>query len=93
MQANHPLLLKGAPGTEDVTKRRLRPDAATRLGRSAGGLRILSSGKGHVLYTPLDLTSGLLGINTLGILGYDPTYAQALMKNVIFWTLDGQVDK
>ena len=93
MQANHPMLQKGLPGTEDVTLRRLRPDTAARLGRSAGAMQVLSSGKGHVLYTQLDLTSGLLGAHTVGILGYEPDYAQAMMKNLVFWALDGQADR
>ncbi len=92
LQANHPLLLAGNPGTQDLTQRRLRQDTALRLGRSAGNLRILAAGKGHVLLAPLDITSGLLGANTTGILGYDPAYTQALVKNVVFWTLDGQAE-
>jgi len=92
LQANHPMLLAGNPGTQDVSQRRLRPDTALRLGRSAGNLRLLSAGKGHLLIAPLDITSGLLGVNTTGILGYDPAYTQALVKNLVFWTLDGQAD-
>jgi hypothetical protein len=52
--------------------------------------QLLSAGKGHVILLPLDVTSGLLGTGTWGIAGYEPGYAQALMKNIIFWTADGQ---
>jgi hypothetical protein len=45
------------------------------------------------VYSRLDLTSGLLDTHTLGILGYDPAYAQSLIKNIVFWTLDGQPEK
>ncbi len=90
LPANHPLLRLGNPGTQDVTKPLVRAEVVARYGRGAGLLRSLSFGKGHVLYTPLDITSGLLGTGTLGILGYDPDYAQALVKNIVFWTLDGQ---
>jgi hypothetical protein len=92
LQANHPLLLAGNPGTQDVSQRRLRQDTALRLGRTAGNLHIVACGKGHVLIAPLDITSGLLGTNTTGILGYDPAYTQALVKNLVFWTLDGQAE-
>ena len=92
LPANHPLLRLGNPGMEDVTRIHVRAEVVARYGRGAGVMRILSCGKGHVLYTPLDITSGLLGTNMLGILGYDPDYAQALVKNIIFWTLDGQED-
>ena len=50
------------------------------------------AGKGTVLISRLDVTSGLLGTGTWGILGYDPAYAQSFMKNAIFWTVDGQKD-
>ena len=44
-----------------------------------------TSGKGWVIFSRLDLTDGLLGTPQWGILGYDPAYAQALMKNVVLW--------
>ena len=40
-------------------------------------------GKGRVIYTELDVTTGLLGTNTWGITGYSPAYAQGLLKNLI----------
>jgi hypothetical protein len=86
----HPLLSAGAAGMENLTKRRLRETTIRRLGRTGGTLQIVNSGKGYVIDSPLDLTSGLLGTETAGILGYEPAYAQALVKNVIFWTLDQQ---
>ncbi|MGE5611264.1 MAG: DUF4159 domain-containing protein [Bacillota bacterium] len=51
-------------------------------------LQILSSGKGHVIYSALDLTWGLLGMNTWGVRGYQPTYAQNLVRNVVLWAAD-----
>ena len=45
-----------------------------------------------MIFSPLDLTSGLLGTNTWGIIGYAPDYAQSLLQNIILWTLDGQKD-
>jgi len=89
----HPMLKKGNPGTEDMTHPLVRTETIKRYGKGAGVLRTIASGKGHVIYTPLDITSGLLGVRTIGILGYEPGYAEALMKNIIFWTLDGQSDR
>jgi hypothetical protein len=86
----HPLLSAGGPGMEDLGKRRLREAALARLGRTGGALTLVSAGKGHVVWSPLDFTTGLLGADTMGILGYEPAYAQALVKNVIFWAMDGQ---
>ena len=53
-------------------------------------LHVVAAGSGHFVLTTGDAVSGLLGTNTWGILGYEPKYAQALMKNLIFWTADGQ---
>ena len=57
---------------------------------ASGTLRHLRSGKGAVILSELDVTSGLLGTETWGIFGYEPSYAQALVKNVIFWAMDGR---
>jgi hypothetical protein len=36
-----------------------------------------------VIFSPLDLTSGLLGTHTYGIVGYDPGYATAVVINLL----------
>jgi hypothetical protein len=86
---NHPLLAGGADGMDVLTKPELRSYTEQKLGRSAARLDTLSVGRGRVLFSNLDLTSGLLGTNTWGILGYHPDYAQKLLKNTLLWTLDG----
>jgi hypothetical protein len=88
----HPALSAGAPGMEDLYHPRLRPFAIERLGHSGIFPYYQAAGKGHVIATNLDLTCGLLNADTWGIIGYDPAYAQALVKNVLFWALDGQPD-
>jgi hypothetical protein len=87
---DHPLLHESKPGMQDVSRRRLRPLAVERLGGGSGALGLIEAGKGHVIHAPIDVTSGLLGTDTGGIIGYDAAYAQDLLRNVIFWTLDGQ---
>jgi hypothetical protein len=87
---DHPLLHPSKPGMEDASRRRLRPSAVERLGATSGAVGLIEAGKGHVVHAPLDVTSGLLGTDTGGIIGYDPAYAQALLRNVVFWTIDGQ---
>ena len=89
----HPLLDDGPPGMEDVGRPRLRSYTVERFDAGAGGLSLLSPGKGHVLFTDLDVTSGLLGSNTWGVAGYEPGYCQSLVKNLLLWTLDGQPDR
>jgi len=90
MSPSHPLLSgSGGNGMDDLSKPQLRPFAIDVLGPHAGLPEEISAGKGHVIYTSLDICSGLLGTNTWGILGYDPQYAQELAKNAILWTIDG----
>jgi hypothetical protein len=42
-----------------------------------------------VIYTPLDLSSGLLGTSTWGILGYAPDYSEALARNIVNTAVQG----
>jgi hypothetical protein len=41
----------------------------------------------------MDLTAGLLGTRMWGILGFEPAYAEAWVKNVVLWTAAGCPDK
>ena len=46
------------------------------------------NGRGTVLISDLDLTTGLLAASTYAVDGYTPAYANSLAKNVVLWTLD-----
>jgi hypothetical protein len=46
-------------------------------------IRVFRAGAGRVVFTPLDLTSGLLGTHTWGISGYEPEYAQAVVAAIV----------
>jgi hypothetical protein len=84
--AEHALLGKTAAGMDDLGKPLLRPYAEQKLGKSAGRIEELTVGKGRVIVSSLDLSSGLLGTNTWRILGFQPGYAQSLVKNFVIWT-------
>lgn len=90
---SHPLMTDSAPGMRALGIPKLRGDALTQLGSGAGYLKEISIGRGHILYTSLDFTTALLGTHAAGIIGYDPDYAMALVKNTILWTADGQKDE
>ena len=77
---------------EDLSRPRLRAYAVESVGAEGGLPEEIAVGRGHLLATRLDITTGLLGTQTWGIRGYDPDYSQRLVKNVILWTLDGQRD-
>jgi hypothetical protein len=95
--AAHPLFRGGAPdsGMDDLSKPKLRPTDADNRPAVNGATPIsgFAAGGGHVIYTPLDVTSGLLGTRTWGIAGLHPDYAPAFVKNLVFWTVDGQKDE
>jgi hypothetical protein len=53
---------------------------------------VISAGRGHVILSPLDLSTGMLGTSTWGVWGFTPDYCQSFLQNVIFWTVDEQAD-
>jgi hypothetical protein len=88
----HPLF-RGGPrdsGTEDLTKARLRPFNPDRAGNAERPFSDFTFGQGRVIFTPVDLTCGLLGTRTWGIAGFEPDYAQSFLKNLLFWVVDGR---
>lgn len=93
--AEHPLFRGGweTSGMDDLTKPRLRQFTVPGRVNEAAPILGFAAGKGHVIFTPIDVTSGLLGTRTWGIAGLHPDYASAFVKNLIFWTMDGQADK
>ena len=94
LPSNHPLLNAGPPGMTDLTHPRLRAYALEKLGSPTNEFpSSFTFGRGHVIDTPLDITCGLLGTNTWGILGYEPSYSQELVKNLLLWTVDGQSEE
>ena len=64
---------------------RLRPYAIDQLGRSPPAIQLAQAGRGYVLFTPLDLHTGLLNTNTWGILGYTPESSEQFMRNLVTW--------
>jgi hypothetical protein len=82
---DHPLRVPSRPFADDLRGRLpLRPFAADRLGTDVP-LQGLRFGRGWVIFSRLDLTTGLLGTQEWGILGYDPAYASAVVKNAVLW--------
>jgi hypothetical protein len=73
----------GAWNMDDLSKSQYRLGTVDRLGAAGVKLRSLTIGKGRVIYSPIDVTSGLLGTNTLGIIGYTPASANSVAKNVV----------
>jgi hypothetical protein len=47
----------------------------------------LSYGRGRVIVSELDITTGLLGTEAWGVVGYAPGYSQSLLKNILLWSV------
>ena len=91
LKPDHPLLTaRGSPGMTPLLKQQVRPYVFKAIGSKIPAIHAIDVGKGVVLVSDLDLTSGLLGTNTLGIVGYDPPYAHAFVRNAILWTINGR---
>ena len=85
LPADHPVFVASRPFADDLRQMPLRPFASEQLNVGALPIEGLPFGRGWVLFSRLDLTTGLLGTQSWGILGYDPAHAQALVKNTILW--------
>jgi hypothetical protein len=88
----HPLLAGNGEGMDNIAKPQLRAYTEQKLGKAAGRIEMYTLGKGRVIYSSIDLTSGLLGTNTWSVIGHKPAYAQSFVKNVLLWVTDGAVD-
>jgi len=96
MNADDPILTgkleRMAASASDLSKVRLRPFAADKIGNTGMRIRSFDFGKGRVIYSTIDLTTGLLGTNTWGILGFAPEWSQAFCKNAILWAVKFRED-
>jgi hypothetical protein len=92
--AKHPLFRSTGPttGMDELTKPRLRPFGVHGRVNEATPILGFAAAKGHVIFTPIDVTSGLLASRTWGIAGLHPDYAGPFVQNLVLWTLDGQPD-
>jgi hypothetical protein len=90
LKPDHPLLVGRGAGMTPLLKQQVRPFVFKAIGSKIPPMQIRDVGKGAIVVSDLDLTSGLLGTNTLGIVGYDPAYAHAFVRNAILWTINGR---
>ncbi|MGC9455394.1 MAG: DUF4159 domain-containing protein [Phycisphaerae bacterium] len=73
-------------GPEDLSEIRYRPDYAATLGEDRDQPRLLAVTSGQrltVIFSPEDITAGLVGYSYSGIRGYAPATAAALMTNIL----------
>jgi len=85
LATSDPMFQPLAPGMEDIGQAVLRPYAEQKLGKGAGRLEQIQIGKGRIIISGIDFSSGLVGSNSWGIIGYEPAYAMKLVKNLVIW--------
>jgi hypothetical protein len=56
-------------------------------GNDSHGLELLAFGRGAVILSDLDLSSGLVGSQSVSIRGYEPQTADRIVRNVIAWSI------
>ena len=93
LTSDDPLVSPGLPGMADLAKPSMRLYSVQSPTYVPTLPLELSFGAGHVIYSPNDLTSGLLGTGTWGINGYNAEYSCSFMQNLLLWTARGQKEK
>jgi hypothetical protein len=89
MPLDDPILRGTAPGMTPVNLR-LRPYRTEQDGTTTAPLQSFTLGKGTVLFSPIDLTTGFLGTNTWGVNGYEPDTVYNLVRNVLLQALENR---
>ncbi|HEX8913599.1 MAG TPA: DUF4159 domain-containing protein [Humisphaera sp.] len=87
-----PPLARTQAVTDDLTQGSVRPYAAGRVSPTARPLLAGRFGRGWVVFSRLDLTTGLLGTNVWGVNGYSPAYAKGVVKNLLVWAATARGD-
>jgi Domain of unknown function (DUF4159) len=93
LDSTHPLLTSSGDGMSQLWPLDVRDYVRGLQTPIDRGIWILRSGKGAVVLSSLDITSGLLGTNTWGISGFSSDYSLALAKNFVLWAWDGANDQ
>jgi hypothetical protein len=87
MSQDHSFLLEALPGMLKLAPLQTRSFTGEALGENVPQLQTMRVGAGMVIFSDLDVTSGLLGTATWGIIGYQPQTSNGLMRNAVLWSL------
>ncbi len=94
LPADHAMFDGSVAGSIQLGKEQTEFRKATPLSRRATGRAEVWGWKIHgryaILFSPLDITSGLLGTDTWGISGYTPACAQLLARDMVLYASSTQ---
>ena len=84
ISSDHPVLKGTYIGMQDITTPHLRSATAQKIGPGQR-LKFLTHGKGILIFSPLDISSALVNVQSPGVTGYESLYAEDLTKNIVLW--------
>jgi hypothetical protein len=87
MKSDHPIIAGSGDGMTPLTLR-LRPYQSETTGSTTAPVQFFNLGKGIVIFSPVDVTTALLGTNTWPINGYEPDAAFDLLNNIFLFALE-----
>ena len=87
MQDDNPILAGTGAGMTPVNLK-LRPCRAETDGVLTQPIQYMTEGKGMVILSSVDITTGLLGTNTWPVNGYTPETSCDLVRNIILYALE-----
>jgi hypothetical protein len=82
-----PLLLGKGAGMTPVSLK-LRPYREETDGAQTLPVQVVTEGKGMVILSDVDITTGLLGTNTWSVNGYTPETCYDLVRNIVLFALE-----
>ena len=89
LPSTHPILNSTADGMVQLNTLDVRDYVRSATPPLDRQVYILRSGKGAVIISALDLTSGLLAVRTWPLGGFSPDTSVHLVSNIVLWTWDG----
>jgi hypothetical protein len=87
MQSDNPILAGKGAGMTPVTLK-LRPYRTELDGTTRQPIEYFNLGSGMVIFSTVDLTTGMLGTNTWGVNGYEPATVYDIMRNALLYSLE-----
>ncbi|MCL2646397.1 MAG: DUF4159 domain-containing protein [Phycisphaerales bacterium] len=88
---SHPIFAGTMPGGAPITEVQFRTYGNLKLQRRVTTPAIdaiETKGRTRILFSAWDISSGFLGVNTWGIIGYAPATAEAIGRNILLYSLN-----
>jgi hypothetical protein len=88
LSSSHPILAGSGDGMENALPLKVRTYVVQIRGeKDPPPIVSMKLGQGQVIFSELDVTSGLLGTTTWGVTGYLPQTSQAIAGNTLLWSM------